>query len=92
MDDPDRIVIDSYPVANLPEDLRRGRDLGTDVRVILEPIEAAEEDDMPLTRILDEMQDQRVASDDPVERIRALRAEWDDRDEFLERIRRGHDR
>ncbi|MFC7397681.1 hypothetical protein ACFQU1_10795 [Chelatococcus sp. GCM10030263] len=89
MDDRDRIVIDSYPVANLPEDLRRGHDLGAAVRVILEPIEADE--DVPLTRILDEMQDQRVASDDPVERIRALRAEWDDRDEIMERIRRGHD-
>ncbi len=45
------------------------------------------EPDLPITRILEGVQDRRTSSDDPVTRIRALRAEWDRRDELHERIR-----
>lgn len=45
--------------------------------------------DLPITRILEEMQDHRVFAGDPVARVRALRAEWDWRDEYHDRIRAG---
>ena len=90
MDSPNRVIIERYPVDNLPDDLREGRDPGTEVRIVVESIPSSDPQTVPMTSILDEMQDRRVSSKDPAERIRALRAEWDRREEFHERIRTGH--
>lgn len=84
-----RIVREHYPAAKLPEDLREGLDPSVEVRVVIEPETAGLEDDLPLTRILDNMQEHRVFAGDPVTRVRALRAEWDRRDELHDRIRAG---
>ncbi len=89
MDTNDRVVIERYPTDKLPNDWEQGRTLGAEVRVVLERISPSDEGDIPLTRILEEMQDRRTFSGDPVKRIRALRAEWDHRDEFHDRIRAG---
>jgi len=89
MPEKDRVVIDRYPVERLPEDWQEARELGDEVRVVLESVSAPETEEMPLTKILEEMQNKRVFSGDPVERVRALRAEWDRRDEFHQRIRAG---
>lgn len=88
MDANESVVFERVPVASLPPEWREGRSLGAEVRVIIEPT-TAESEELPLTRILEEMQDQRVFSDDPVKRIRALRAEWDRREELHARIRAG---
>lgn len=89
MSEKDRVVIDRYPVERLPADWQEARELGDEVRVILEPVATPETEEMPLTKILEDMQNKRVFSDDPVKRVRALRAEWDRRDEFHQRIRAG---
>lgn len=98
-----KIVREHYPVSKLPEELRAGFERDADVRVVIEnstgdrlldegaaskaPLAA----ELPITRIFEEMQDHRVFNGDPVDRVRALRAEWDYRDELHDRIRRGDD-
>lgn len=89
-----RIVREHYPAAKLPEDLRAGLDLSAAVTVIVvdegrsnAPNTAGTE--LPITRILEEMQEHRTRIADPVMRVRALRAEWDGRDERHDRIRAG---
>ncbi len=90
MDSKDRVVIDRFPVDQLPSELREAEQLGTEVRIVFEPVQAeAEEGDHPLSSILEEMQSKRIFSGDPVARVRALRAEWDWRDELHARIRAG---
>lgn len=95
-----RIVREHYPVAKLPEDLRAGLDLAADARVVVESLNGEvgsprrsdtenAEAELPITRILEEMQDHRVFEGNPVDRVRALRAEWDWREEFHDRIRAG---
>ena len=91
MDTNDRVVIERYPTDNLPDEWGKGRNLGSEVRVVLERIPSVDEGEMPLTKILEEMQEQRVFSGNPVKRVRALRAEWDHRDELHARIRAGDD-
>lgn len=51
--------------------------------------EGDREVELPITRILEEMQNHRVFAGDPVARVRALRAEWGRRDEYHDRIRAG---
>jgi hypothetical protein len=87
MDDAERLVVDHYPVEKLPADLREGHRFGTEVRVIIESTAADDEPRESIIDILSEMQDERVFAGNPVDRIRALRAEWDWRDEFHARIR-----
>jgi hypothetical protein len=89
MDERKRHVFEDFPVERLPEELRDGRGAGERVTVTVEA--AASAGAQTISDILDEMQDERVLKDDPVERIRALRAEWDHRDELHARIRRGED-
>ena len=72
-----KIVRDHYPYAKLPDDLRDGLDPSKDVRVVIEQIESPE----PTRPSLDELQAWRSrvtqTTDDPAERIRKLRDEWD---------------
>ena len=84
-----KVVREHYPAARLPEDLRRGFGDGVEVRVVIEPQPGPSERDLPLTRILEEMQEHRVVADDPVTRVRALRAEWEWREERQDRMRAG---
>jgi hypothetical protein len=102
-----KIVRERYPVEKLPEDLRSLLDPSLPVTLVLEQAARLhdlgksdrefqrrvreEAEGMPLTGIVEEMQDRRVFSDDPVERIRALRSEWDGRDAFHDRIRTNDD-
>jgi hypothetical protein len=95
-----RIVREHYPVARLPEDLREGLDLGADVTVVVEMIASRQSardatshshgsPDLPITRLLEELRDQRASTVDPVERVRSARCEWDGRDDLHERTRRA---
>ena len=92
-----RIVREHYPIDKLPEELREMLDPSLPVTLVLEQLAAVRDvsepdqvsDKMPLTQILEDMQSRRVFSDDPVNRVRALRAEWDWRDTFHDRIRAG---
>lgn len=98
-----RIVREHYPIDKLPEELRELLDPSLPVTLVLEQLVAVhdlgepdqvsqltdEADKRSLTQILEEMQSRRVFSDDPVKRVRALRAEWDWRDAFHDRIRTG---
>lgn len=89
MDAKDRVVVERFPAEKLPDDFAEAQRLGAEVRIIFEPVAALEQEEMPLAKILDEMQSKRVFSADPVKRVRALRAEWDRRDELHDRIRAG---
>lgn len=82
-----RIVREHYSVEKLPEDLRPDFSGAGDVRITVEPLSARDQGDLPLTRLLEEMQEHRVFADDPVKRVRALRAEWKLREELHDRIR-----
>jgi hypothetical protein len=74
-----KIVRDHYPVSRLPDDLRAGLDPGDVVRVVVEnmdvPIVSSR---ASLRQLLDEARKLQPIGDDPVERIRKLRDEWDD--------------
>jgi hypothetical protein len=81
-----RIVRRNYPAENLPEDLRAELEpIANQVTVTVESASEAES----ISDILMDMQDQRVFEGDPIARIRALRAEWDWREEFIARVRAG---
>jgi hypothetical protein len=75
-----RIVRDHYPIEKLPSDLREGLDPADHVRI---SIEVEKPPHRKLGDILDEIEaaqsrgDLTAATDDPVERIRKLRDEWD---------------
>ena len=90
MDERKRHVFENFPVERLPEELREGLEGGERVIVTVEA-SASVNDEQSISDILDEMQNERVLTGDPVERIRALRAGWDRRDELHARIRRGED-
>lgn len=90
-----KIVREHYPASKLPEDLREGIPEGAEVVVTVEireprtyPGFPPEPERKPKTaketwgdtlRAHKESSDFREATDDPVERIRALRDEWDHR-------------
>jgi hypothetical protein len=88
MDETKRIVFDNYPVEKLPEDVRN-RFVGEDSVVLTVESRGRLPARRTISQILDAMQHHRTLSDDPVERIRALRGEWGHRDELHARIRRG---
>jgi hypothetical protein len=74
-----KIVREHYPVEQLPDDLRQSLPEGITVRLTLEA------DDIPrsagrawIEDIMRRKADVPVATDDPVQRIRQLRDEWDD--------------
>ncbi len=72
-----RIVIEDYPVENLPEELRGGIETGHRVTVTVEESEDRWSD---LFRRIDAYQSantRHVTSEEAVARVRALRDEWD---------------
>jgi hypothetical protein len=88
MDETKRVVVEDYPADQLPDEVREHFAAGGRVVLTVEskPVEPARR---TIAEILDDMQNARVFLGDPVQRIRALRAEWDHRDELHARIRRG---
>lgn len=88
-----RIVRKHYPVSKLPEDLREGFTDGAEVMVTIEVTGMQALSELPQGRRTPKSADElrqsirryktspefREATDDPVERIRSLRDEWDDR-------------
>lgn len=76
-----RIVREHYPVERLPEDLRAELGAVSSVRI---SIEAEVQPSRNIEAILKDIQERKargdwpLATDDPVERIRKLRDEWDD--------------
>lgn len=76
------IVLDDYPVAALPEDLRRKARGAKSVRLTMEPIIEPErslsEILADVTRLRAEGKIQPVSPEDAVARVRAIRDEWDD--------------
>lgn len=72
-----RIVRENYPVEKLPEDLRHVGNAAAELRLIVEaiPKPASEQ---TLRNLLALARRIPPIGDDPVERIRALRDEWDD--------------
>jgi hypothetical protein len=70
-----RIVRHHYPIANLPEDLRQGLPPDGEVRVVIET--EPKRHGYTLAELLEIKKGIRPATDDPVERIRKLRDEWD---------------
>jgi len=74
-----KIVREHYPVERLPEDLRRSLPEAATVRLTME----TDQPSLPPGRIwiedvLRRKSEITASSDDPVERIRELRDEWDD--------------
>jgi hypothetical protein len=88
MDEPKRVVVEHFPVERLPEDVRDHFSGEQEVVLSVES-RGTPAPRRTISEILDAMQNERVLSDDPVVRIRALRAGWDHRDELIARIRRG---
>jgi hypothetical protein len=88
MDETKRIVIENFPIEKLPAEVRE--QFAAEERVVL-TVEAGQRSHprRTISAILDAMQNERVFSEDAVKRVRALRAEWDHRDELHDRIRRG---
>lgn len=73
-----RIVREHYPVEKLPEDLRAGLDPTETVRVVVEGTPGPDTSEARLRELLDLARRAQPIGDDPVERIRKLRDEWDD--------------
>lgn len=78
-----KIVREHYPVENLPEDLRQSLPPGITVRLTVEldndkPVPGPPARRAWLEDIMRRKADIQVTSDDPVQRIRQLRDEWDD--------------
>jgi hypothetical protein len=81
-----KIVREHYPVEKLPEDLREGLQAGATVRVVLEvEDETIERPSMSFEESMRLINDyrrdnpERVSVEDAVQRVRALRDEWDER-------------
>jgi hypothetical protein len=74
-----KIVRERYPVSALPDDLRSGL-LGHDyVRVTIEGESAHPNHAKVLADLIARARQDAPINDDPVERIRKLRDEWDER-------------
>ena len=76
-----RIVKEHYPVERLPEELREGLDPQARARVSIEVDMQPQGKLRDILKNIQERQsrgDWNIATDDPVERIRKLRDEWDD--------------
>jgi hypothetical protein len=72
-----KIVVDHYPVDQLPSDLRAGLEAGKSVRVTVEVPETVSEPKRPLSYYFGKGTG-AYAGCDPVDEIRKLRDEWDD--------------
>lgn len=72
-----RIVRQNYPVEKLPEDLRDVGEKGDGLRVIVEAVPAPVSE-ARLRELLALARTVEPIGDDPVERIRQLRDEWED--------------
>jgi hypothetical protein len=73
-----KIVRDHYPVSRLPDDLREGLDPGDVVRVVIENMEEKYVSSRAaLRQLLEQARMLEPIGDDPVERIRRIRDEWD---------------
>lgn len=70
-------IVENYPVEKLPPDLREGLGQGEKVRVIIEEIPSLDTSEERLQELLDLARRASPIGDDPVERIRKLRDEWD---------------
>ena len=73
-----KIVREHYPVASLPQDLREGLDPKISVRVIIEDNTPLPEQKNKLLALMESARQSQPLDNDPVERIRKLRDEWDD--------------
>lgn len=73
-----RIVREHYPVEKLPADLREGMEPGETVRVTVEEVPHPDGSKERLAALLELARRAQPIGDDPVERIRRLRDEWDD--------------
>jgi hypothetical protein len=79
-------LVDDYLAGKLPDELRGNIDPRERVTVSI----AVKEGPVASFReIFESLHNSRLASNDPVMRIRALREESDERDRFLAGIRRG---
>ena len=74
-----KVVLEHYPAARLPKDLRGSIATNASVRVTVEE-EPVSSDRDELLKLLDEARRgaKGVSTDDAVRRIRELRDEWDD--------------
>lgn len=70
-----KFVHDHYPASKLPEDLREGLQDDEDVRVVIES--RRKKRGYTLAELLEMKKKIKPATDDPAERIRKLRDEWD---------------
>ena len=70
-----RVVRDHYPLANLPEDLRADLPNESDVRIVIEPAERRR--GYTLAELLEIKKHIVPCTDDPVQRVRSVRDEWD---------------
>jgi hypothetical protein len=84
-----RVVIERFPTARLPPEIREQLDFGAEVRIEVRPVDSVTENLPSLGEILEAAAAWRSASDDPVARVRAIRREWAEREERNARIRAG---
>ena len=84
-----KIIREHYAAADIPEDLQEGIDPQGRVTITIAEEGQMQRSQFSFRKIFDELHDDRVSSDDPVMRIRALREEWEDRGRFLDGIHRG---
>jgi hypothetical protein len=82
-----RVVIERYPTARLPPEIRDKLNFGGEVRIEVQPADIAAANVPPLSAILESVAALRDGSDDPVTRVRE---EWAGRDEQSARIRTGN--
>ena len=79
-------TVAKYPAGKLPDELRGEIDPSATVTVTV----AISGQTAPrFADIFETLHHDRILSDDPVMRVRALREEWDDRERFLTMIERG---
>jgi hypothetical protein len=81
-----KVVREHYPASRLPAELREGIDPG---QVVTVTVMVEEEKSQPVTfaELFAALEGHRSSHGDPVERVRALRDEWEERLEQLDRIR-----
>jgi hypothetical protein len=84
-----RVVIERFPTARLPPEIRDRLNFGSEVRIEVLPVDNPAENVPPLSAVLEAAAAWRDGSDDPVARVRAIREEWAARDEHNARIRAG---
>jgi hypothetical protein len=86
MDESKRHVIEGLSAADLPDRLRGPID-PTETVTVTVTVKSTPEPSF--AEIFEALHHTRVLSDDPVLRVRAIREEWEERDRFLDAIRRG---